>query len=76
MSDYSHPNDTKRIELLKEVQRWSNIFLAEIDDSIIDTDMTMASELQKAITASEDFELQLKQIEEGKQLDLFSELEN
>ena len=74
--NYSHPNDTKRIELLKEALRWSKLFINElIEISVIDLEETYASELQMHIDRYEQFETQLKQLEDGEQIDLFKELE-
>lgn len=70
---YTHPNDSKRIELLKEALRWSKLFINElIEINIINLEETYATELQQHIDEYEQFEAELKRIEDSKQLDLFN----
>ena len=71
MSDYSHPNDSKRIELLTKVFKQADKALAQICASymsVVDDDCEGYFKAKEELL---NFEAELKRIEDSKQGDFF-----
>ena len=72
-SEYTNPNDTRRIELLKKVLSESKELLEELDlNSVIDVDgLSCYDSLKQKVDDFEEFEAQLAQLAADRQMKLF-----